>query len=62
MNEIKVDENLNRVSIEALEFDWVFVNNNAEHLMRILDANKNNMQVLTTKPIKMFIDFMWSHY
>jgi len=55
------EEARNRVNIEALEFDWIFKNDNAESLIGVL-ANLDNMQVLTTKPIKMFIDFMWSHY
>ena len=55
------EEPRNRVNVEALEFDWIFKNDNAERLIGVL-ANLDNMQVLTSKPIKMFIDFMWSHY
>ena len=56
-----IDEDRNRVSIEALEFDWIFTDNNAENLITVL-SNLNNLEILSTKPLTMFINFMWSHY
>ena len=48
-----------RLNIEALEFNWIFENNNAENLIELLAGLKDNNKVLTKKSIKMFIDFMW---
>jgi hypothetical protein len=54
--------NINRVSVEACEFDWLFEGDNVETLITIL-CKSANPEVLTTKTIKMFIKYMWeTHY
>ena len=54
-------EDRNRVSVEALAFDWIFIENNPENLINVL-ANLDHPEVLGTKPITMFINFIWSYY
>ena len=56
-----VEEDRNRVSVEALAFDWIFIENNTENLINVL-ANLDRSEVLTTKPVTMFINFIWSYY
>ena len=34
--ERQTEEDKNKVSIEALEFDWVFMNNNPENMINLL--------------------------
>jgi len=52
---------LKRVQISALDFDWIFQENNAETLLSLLASDANN-EVLTKRSIKIFIDLMWGHY
>jgi hypothetical protein len=52
---------LKRVQISALDFDWIFQENNASTLLSLL-ANDANNEVLTKRSIKIFIDLMWGHY
>ena len=44
-----------------MDFDWIFEEDNAKTLLRIL-ANDANDAALTMRSIKIFIDLMWSHY
>ena len=50
-----------RLNVETLEFKWIFEGDNAVDLIKLLASLENNT-VLTKKSIKMFIEFMWSHY
>jgi hypothetical protein len=52
---------LKRVQIEALDFDWIFHDDNAKVLLSLLSSSANT-KVLTRKTIKTFIDLMWAHY
>jgi hypothetical protein len=62
INEQDDGRNINRVTVEACEFDWLFEHNNVETLITIL-CKTANPSVLTTKAIKMFIKYMWeTHY
>jgi len=54
-------EPLKRVSIEALDFDWLFVNDNCKTMLEIL-ANDANSMVLTRHSIKIFVELMWEYY
>ena len=47
-----------RVVVEACDFDWVFIDNNAEQLLYLISSNANP-QMLIQKPIRIFIDTMW---
>lgn len=53
--------NQTKMNIEALDFDWVFVGNNAANLLEIL-AQCDNPAALTKKSLKTFIDLMWKNY
>jgi len=62
VNDQEDGRNINRVSVEACEFDWLFEGDNVETLITIL-VKTANPEVLTTKTIKMFIKYMWeTHY
>ena len=52
---------LKRVQLEALDFDWIFDENNAKVLLGLLATEANN-NALTKKSIKIFIDLMWSKF
>ena len=47
--------------IEALDFDWIFHEDNAKTFLRLL-AIKSNHQIMNKKSIKIVIELMWSHY
>ena len=53
---------LKRVTIEALDFDWLFENDNAKTLLDILGGEDVNREVLTEKSIKIFVEKMWEFY
>lgn len=55
------EEPLKRVTVEALDFDWLFENENAKTLLQLL-ASDANSSTLTRKSIKIFIELMWEHY
>ena len=48
-----------RVSVEALDQDWLFVNNNGKRLIDLLVADNTNINVLGMKSVKVFIDLLW---
>lgn len=48
-----------RVSIEALDLDWLFVNNNGKRFIELLVAENANVNVLGQKSVKVFIDLLW---
>lgn len=50
-----------RVSVEALDMDWIFLNDNCRVVLRLLATEANNL-VLVTKSIKTFVDLMWKYY
>ena len=49
------------MSIEALDFDWLFQNDNCKTLLEVL-ANDANSIVLTRHSIKVFVELMWEYY
>ena len=55
------EEPLKRVTIEALDFDWLFINDNCKNLLEVLSSDAN-CEVLTRRSIKIFIQLMWDHY
>ena len=54
-------KNLKRVTVEALDMDWIFYEDNAKTLLEILSDSQNE-KVLTKKSIRTFINFMWKYY
>jgi hypothetical protein len=44
-----------------LDFDWVFVNNNAVYLIKTL-ANTENDKIFEQEQIRIFVEFMWRIY
>ena len=54
-------EGLKRVSVECLDMEWVFFNDNAKKLLNIL-AGHANPKVLTKKSIKIFVNFIWTQH
>ena len=55
------DVSLKRVTIEAIDMNWIFREGNANTLIKVLASSANN-QALTKKSIRCFIDLMWGHY
>lgn len=52
---------LKRVQLEALDFDWIFDEDNAKVLLKLLATEANNM-ALVKKSIMIFVDLMWSKF
>lgn len=55
------EQPLKRVTVEALDFDWIFECENAKTLLAIL-ANDASDLALTRRSIRIFIQLMWSKY
>lgn len=55
------DDNVQKINVEALDMDWLFENNNAKRMIEVL-AKADNHSVLTSKSIKIFLNFMWNDY
>ena len=55
------NEGRQRVSVESLDMEWVFYNDNANKLLGML-ASDANPKVLTRKSIRIYINLMWSYY
>ena len=55
------NEGRQRVSVECLDMEWVFYNDNANKLLGMLASN-SNPKVLTRKSIRIFVNLMWSYY
>ena len=40
--EIDEESVMKRVRIEAIDFDWIFINDNVEHMINLLTDNANS--------------------
>ena len=49
-----------RIQVEAIDFDWVFVDDNAKTLLILL--NEEDSEIFLSKSIKIFIEFMWEYF
>lgn len=54
-------KNKQRVSIEAVDFDWIFGPGNCKALITLL-ANYAKKQLYVTRAFKIFISLMWKNY
>ena len=54
----KEESHNRRVSIQAIDFDWIFTDNNAENFILLL-AKHAESKLLIQKSIKTFIDLIW---
>jgi hypothetical protein len=50
-----------QVEAKLLDFDWIFTNNNAATLIKIL-AETTNDEIFSCSQIRVFIEFMWKGY
>jgi hypothetical protein len=52
---------LKRVSVQAIDMDWLFEKNknNAEHLITILANESTSKEIYVKEPIRLFIELMW---
>ena len=57
----KVRQNLKRVQVQAIDMDWLFEKNNAEDLIEIISKCQST-DALTKKPIKLFVNMMWTRF
>lgn len=55
------DSNIKQVEAKILDFNWVFVGDNAARLTKIL-AETDNDEIFATAQIRVFVDFMWQGY
>jgi hypothetical protein len=57
----KARQNLKRVQVQAIDMDWLFEKNNAEDLIEIISKCQST-DALTKKPIKLFVNMMWTRF
>ena len=50
-----------RVSVEAIDLDWIFLEDNAKNLILLLQ-NYGNGDLFNQKVLKIFINLMWEKY
>ena len=50
-----------KVTIKALDFNWIFENNNAMSLIKMLSDNGTG-DLFVTKSFSILIDFLWAQY
>lgn len=50
-----------RVTVEALDMDWIFIGDNCRVLLRLLATEANNL-VLVKNSIKTVVDLLWKYY
>lgn len=55
------DNNIKQVEAKLLDFDWIFTENNAATLIKIL-AETTNDEIFSCSQIRVFIEFMWKGY
>lgn len=53
---------LRKVSVKALDMDWLFENNNANTILNVLASEESNPKVLTQEAIQVFLDLTWEVY
>ena len=58
---VEDQQQLKRVLVQASDMDWLFKDNNARLLLSML-ANDANPLILKMKPVKMFIEILWTEY
>ena len=52
-------ETLKKISLEALDFDWIFDGENAKNLIGLLSNYASSKKLFVQKPIQIFIELMW---
>ena len=55
------ENNLKQVEAKLLDFDWIFTENNARELIKILSETEND-GIFSCAQIRVFIEFMWAGY
>lgn len=55
------DSNLKQVEAKILDFNWVFIGDNAARMMEILSSTDND-EIFACAQIRVFVDFMWQGY
>lgn len=58
---IDEDSIMKRVRVEAIDFDWIFIGNNVEHMINLL-ADKAQSKLFIQKSVRVFINFIWDQY
>lgn len=53
--------NRKQVEVRLLDFDWLFTQNNAATLIKIL-AETANDEIFSCTQVRIFVDFMWNRY
>ena len=55
------DSQVKRVSIEAVDFDWIFEGDNAKQFIMLL-ANNARSKIYIQKSVRVFISLIWERY
>lgn len=53
--------NIKQVEVKLLDFNWVFIGDNAARLLRVLSTTEND-SIFAQAQIRVFVDFMWQGY
>lgn len=55
------DNQIKQVAAKVLDFNWIFVGQNATKLLQTL-ADTENDEIFSCQSIRVFIEFMWQGY
>ena len=50
-----------RITLEALDFDWIFNEGNVDNLVAVLNSSPKNA-IYATKSLRVFITLIWDEY
>jgi len=59
--EEKHSNQLQRIEIEAIEYDWIFAGKDSQNFLKRLAATDND-NLFTINTIRVIILFFWTHY
>ena len=59
--EDKDESIVKRVSVEAIDFDWIFLGENAESFLKLL-TQQNQGRLFIQNSIRIFIELLWQKY
>jgi len=55
------DSNLKQVEAKLLDFDWIFIGDNASSFLQTL-AETDNDEIFSCSQVRVFVEFMWKGY
>ena len=61
MSFVPANSLVKRISVEAIDLDWIFMNDNSENLIMLLQ-NYGKGEIFNSKVLRIFIDIIWTKY